>query len=484
MNRRVVGKMNKETILDWINCNQHIFTEMAQDIWENPQIAYEEEYASLLQLSTLKQAGFSIRSNIGGASTAFVAEYGSGKPIIGILGEYDALPGLSQTVSTVHTEVVQNGPGHGCGHNLLGTAGVEAVMAVKEVMEAQGLEGTIRYYGCPAEEVLSGKTFMAREGVFDDLDCALTWHPGTSNFVVNMSMQAMVSIKFHFKGITAHAAGAPHAGRSALDAVELMNVGSNFMREHMLDGSRIHYVITNGGLAPNIVPDRASVWYYLRAATKEQVDDMLKRIQNIAKGAALMTDTEVSSDILAFAYETLPNDALNELMFENMQMAGAPIFTEGEEEFARQLVSTVDNKIVEMSKKQYGGHVEEVLPTSFDYHKHLKGVSVGGSTDVGDVSWITPVGQVMTTCAPVGVQAHSWQATASYGSSIGFKGMHLAAKTMALSLFDLVTNQELIDQARQEFSDATAGKVYLPGIPDNVLPPVAPKPGSELVSAK
>jgi aminobenzoyl-glutamate utilization protein B len=476
--------MNKEIILDWINEHQGVFTEIAQKIWENPQIAYEEEYASGLQMNTLKQAGFTIQPNIGGASTAFVAEYGSGKPIIGILGEYDALPGLSQTVSAVHTEVVANGPGHGCGHNLLGTAGVEAVIAVKEVMVSQGLEGTIRYYGCPAEEVLSGKTFMAREGVFDDLDCALTWHPGTSNFVVNMSMQAMVSIKFHFKGITAHAAGAPHAGRSALDAVELMNVGSNFMREHMLDGSRIHYVITNGGLAPNIVPDRASVWYYLRAATKEQVDDMLVRIKNIAKGAALMTDTEVSSEILAFAYETLPNDALNDLMYENMKMAGSPLFTASEVEFARQLVSTVDKNIVEMSKKQFGGIIEEVLPTSFDYHKQLKGVSIGGSTDVGDVSWITPVGQVMTTCSPVGVQAHSWQATASYGSSIGFKGMHLAAKTMALSLFDLMTNQELINKARQEFSDLTAGKAYSPGIPEEVKAPVSTKPVIELVSSK
>lgn len=476
--------MNKVNILDWINGNQGVFTEMAQKIWENPQIAYEEEYASELQMIALKQSGFTIQTNIGGASTAFVAEYGSGKPIIGILGEYDALPGLSQTVSAVHNEVVPNGPGHGCGHNLLGTAGVEAVMAVKKAMEAQGLEGTIRYYGCPAEEVLSGKTFMARDGVFDDLDCALTWHPGTSNFVVNMSMQAMVSIKFHFKGITAHAAGAPHAGRSALDAVELMNVGSNYMREHMLDGSRIHYVITNGGLAPNIVPDRASVWYYLRAATKEQVDDMRARVQNIAKGAALMTDTEVSSEILAFAYETLPNDALNDLMYENMKMAGAPHFTESELEFASKLVKTVDENIVEMSKKQYGGRVEEVLPTSFDYHKQLKGVSVGGSTDVGDVSWITPVGQVMTTCAPVGVQAHSWQATASYGSSIGFKGMHLAAKTMALSLFDLLTNQELIDKAREEFSGLTAGKPYVPGIPGEVKPLAAAKPVSELVQAK
>lgn len=468
--------MSKENILEWIQSNQEMFTEMAQKIWENPQIAYEEMFAADLQMTTLKEAGFTIRTSIGGAPTAFVAEYGSGHPIIGILGEYDALPGLSQTVSAVHTEVVPNGPGHGCGHNLLGTAGVEAIMAVKEAMDDRGIKGTIRYYGCPAEEVLSGKTFMAREGVFDDLDCALTWHPASSNFVANMSMQAMVSVKFYFKGITAHAAGAPHAGRSALDAVELMNVGSNFMREHMLDGSRIHYVITNGGLAPNIVPDQASVWYYLRAATKEQVDEMLRRVKKIAKGAAMMTETEVRSEILAFAYETLPNDVLNDVMYENMKQAGEIHFTESELEFARELVGTVDPSIVEMSKKQFGGQIDELLPTTLDYYRHLKGVSVGGSTDVGDVSWITPVGQIMTTCSPVGVQAHSWQATAAYGSSIGIKGMHFAAKSMALSLYDLLSNQDLIVQAREEFAKATLGKPYIPGIPEEVEPPVG---GSE-----
>ena len=473
--------MRKETILEWLESNKDIFTEMAQKIWENPQIAYEESFASELQMKALEKDGFQISRKIGGAETAFVAEFGSGRPIIGILGEYDALPGLSQSVSTSHDEIVPNGPGHGCGHNLLGTAGVAAVMSIKDIIVANKMEGTIRYYGCPAEEVLSGKTFMARQGVFDDLDCALTWHPGTSNIVANMSMQAMVSIKYHFKGITAHAAGAPHAGRSALDAVELMNVGTNYMREHVLDGSRIHYVITNGGLAPNVVPDRASVWYYLRAATKEQVDEMLERVNKIAQGAALMSETEVESEILAFAYETLPNDTLNDVMLENMKLAGSPVFTEMEREFAEALVKTVDPKTVAMSKRLFGGNSSEILPSSYDYFPNLKGVSVGGSTDVGDVSWITPVGQIMTTCAPVGVQAHSWQATASYGSSIGFKGMHFAAKSMALSLYDLLVDSSLISKARQEFTEATGGKPYIPGIPEEVMPPGSLGPVAELV---
>ncbi|MBZ5749484.1 amidohydrolase [Metabacillus rhizolycopersici] len=456
--------MSKETILDWVNGNQDLFTEMARKIWENPQVAYEETYASNLQIKMLEEAGFTIQTNIGGVQTAFIAEYGSGHPTIGILGEYDALPGLSQTVSSIQNEVVPNGPGHGCGHNLLGTAGVEAVIAVKEAMDTHGLGGTIRYYGCPAEEVLSGKTFMARAGVFDDLDSALTWHPWTANSIATTSMQSMVSIKFHFKGITAHAAAAPHAGRSALDAVELMNTGANYLREHVLDGSRIHYVITNGGMAPNIVPEHASVWYYLRAATKEQVEDILTRVQKIAKGAAMMTETEVDSEILAYPFETLTNDVLNEILYENMKLTDSQIFTEEEVTFAKGLIESINPAIAKNNS-------EDILPTNIQFHRHLKGTTMGGSTDVGDVSWITSVGQVMTTCAPIGVQLHSWQATASFGSTIGFKGMHLAAKTMALSVYDLLTTPNLIEKAQAEFKQSTLTKQYKPGIPEDVMPP-------------
>ncbi|WP_327078396.1 amidohydrolase [Bacillus sinesaloumensis] len=460
-------RMRKQTILQWLKSGQSEFTAMAKHIWENPQVAYEETYASELQSLKLKEEGFRIQPSIGGMSTAFVAEYGYGKPIIGILGEYDALPGLSQVVKPVQEQVEKNGPGHGCGHNLLGTAGVEAVVALKKVMEEYNLSGTIRYYGCPAEEVLSGKTFMAREGVFDDLDCALTWHPWTSNMVLNMSMQAIVSIRFHFEGIPAHAASAPHAGRSALDAVELMNVGTNFLREHLLDGSRIHYVITNGGLAPNIVPEHASVWYYLRAATKEQVEDILGRVEKIAQGAALMTETEVRSEIDAFAYDTLPNDVLNDLMFENMKLANPLEYTVEEENFARELVKTVDTTIVKSAQRL----TDELLPTNYQNDKLTKGKVLTGSTDVGDVSWITPVGSIMATCAPVGIQLHTWQATASFGSSIGFKGMHFAAQTMALSAFDLLLNKnQVLDRAKEEFRSSTREKPYVVGIPENVQP--------------
>ncbi|RBW68437.1 amidohydrolase [Bacillus taeanensis] len=454
--------MSKETLLQWMTANETKFTAMAQKIWEHPEVAYEENYASKLQKVKLKEEGFSIQSSIGSIPTAFVAEYGSGKPIIGILGEFDALPGLSQTVNIVQEQAVSNGPGHGCGHNLLGTAGVEAVIALKKVMNDHHLNGTIRYYGCPAEEVLSGKTYMAKEGVFDDLDCALTWHPWTSNFVLHKSMQSAVSIKYHFKGTPTHAAASPHAGRSALDAVELMNVGSNYLREHIVDGARIHYVTTNGGLSPNIVPEHASVWYYLRAATKEQVDDMLRRVEKIAQGAALMTETEVRSEIEAFPYNTLPNDPLNEIMFDNMKCANSLHFTNEEKKWAEALVKTIDPAIVKAANETE----KELLSSSYQNDTSTKGKSMSGSTDVGDVSWITPTATVMTTCAPTGVQLHTWQATASFGSSIGFKGMHLAAQTMALSAYDLLINKDdVLNKAKEEFKIRTEGKPYTAGIP-------------------
>lgn len=412
-------------------------------------------YASQLQIDILKSADFVIQNPVGGMDTAFIAEYGQGKPVIGILGEFDALPGLSQKASATKEEENPSAPGHGCGHNLLGTAGVEAVIALKEKMVSDNIQGTIRYYGCPAEEVLSGKTHMAKAGVFDDLDCALTWHPGSANIVMNKSLQAMVSVKFHFKGVTAHAAAAPHAGRSALDSVEIMNVGTNYLREHVRDGARIHYVITDGGLAPNIVPETASVWYFLRAGTKAEVEDILKRVKNIATGAALMNETEVESEILAFPHETLPNNSLNQLMYNNMKASDPMTFTKDEQTFAEQIVETIDTTLT----------TEAILPTKVSFDAYDSSVSIPGSTDVGDVSWIVPTGSINTTCAPIGVALHSWQATASFGTTIGYKGMHLAASTMALAAYDLLQNKDnVLGKAKEEFKQYTKGKKYVAGI--------------------
>lgn len=262
--------MSKQQLFEAMTIAEPTFADIAKDIWEHPQLGYSELYASDLQQRTLRDAGFHVIANIGGVETAFIAECGSGAPIIGILGEFDALPGLSQAVSPTLQPLDEHAPGHGCGHNLLGTAGVEAVIALKNYMDEHNIAGTLRYYGCSAEELLSGKTFMARAGVFDDLDIVYTWHPGTFNMTTNLAMQALSSVEFFFHGRTAHAAAAPHLGRSALDAVELTNVGANYLREHVPDGSRIHYQITNGGLAPNVVPDKASVLYFLRGKNPQK----------------------------------------------------------------------------------------------------------------------------------------------------------------------------------------------------------------------
>lgn len=460
--------MSKHDIIDWLEKNATVFTEMAKQIWERPEIGYTESFASSLQANMLQDEGFTITTGVGGIPTAFVAEYGIGNPIIGLLGEFDALPGLSQQINPIQDPIVTGGPGHGCGHNLLGTAGVSAAVALRTRMEAENLEGTLRYYGCPAEELLSGKTFMARDGVFDDLDSVLTWHPGNLNMAVNISMQALTAVEFDFSGRTAHAGSAPHLGRSALDAVELMNVGANYLREHVPDGSRIHYQITNGGQAPNIVPDAASVYYFLRGANREQVDHLLDRLIKVAQGAAMMTETTVDWTIKAGCYDTLPNGALNDLLYAQAEIVGPLAFTEDEQKFSASIRESIHPQVLAAS-----GPADVLLPTDIHNDKNQFGIKVGGSSDIGDVSWITPMGQIITTCAPAGVQLHTWQATASFGSSIGMKGMHYAAKMMALSAYDLLLNVDgIIDRAKTEFVTNKKGATFKAGIPDDVKPPV------------
>lgn len=466
--------MTKQQLFNDMDLNASLFAAMAKDIWDHPQLGYDEVYASSLQQQTLAEAGFTITSNIGEVETAFIAEIGSGKPIIGILGEFDALPGLSQAAEPSLNPLVAKGPGHGCGHNLLGTAGVEAIIALKKHMTENNIQGTIRYYGCPAEELLSGKTYMARAGVFDDLDIVYTWHPGTFGMTANMSMQALSSIEFSFHGRTAHAAGAPHLGRSALDAVELTNVGANYLREHVPDGSRIHYQITNGGLAPNVVPDEASVLYFLRGKNRAEVDDLLRRIQLVANGAAMMTETTVTYEIKAGCYDTLPNMALNEVMYANAQEIPAITYTAEELEFAKTLQSNIDPSVVAGSRAtlaQVGISTEDDLVPGFYHIPQTFRMSMPGSSDIGDASWITPMGQVMTVCAPASVQVHTWQATAAFGTSIGMKGMHQAAKIMAGSIYDSLLNPEIIEKARAEFDISRAGVEYVPAIPSEVQPP-------------
>lgn len=466
--------MTKQQLFNDMDDNARLFATMAKDIWDHPQLGYEEIYASSLQQETLREAGFKITTNIGDVETAFIAEIGYGKPVIGILGEFDALPGLSQSAEPSLNPLVQNGPGHGCGHNLLGTAGVEAIIALKKNLLENNIQGTIRYYGCPAEELLSGKTYMARAGVFDDLDIVYTWHPGTFGMTANLSMQALSSIEFSFHGRTAHAASAPHLGRSALDAVELTNVGANYLREHVPDGSRIHYQITNGGLAPNVVPDEASVLYFLRGKNRAEVDDLLRRLQLVANGAAMMTETTVTYEIKAGCYDTLPNMTLNEIMFANAQEIEPLSYTDEELAFAKELQNNIDASVVAGSRAamaQLGIMNEDDLVAGFHHIPQTFRMTMPGSSDIGDASWIAPMGQVMTVCAPASVQLHTWQATASFGTSIGMKGMHQAAKIMAGSVYDSLQNPEIIEKARAEFDKNRAGVEYVPAIPSEVQPP-------------
>lgn len=463
--------MNKNDLIQLIDDKKDLLINTAQTIWDKPETSLNEERAAELQSNILKENGFKIEKNIGEIPTAFVAEYGRGTPKLGVLGEYDALAGMSQKVKAEREPVQKGEPGHGCGHNLLGTAGLGAVLAIKEAIENGEIKGTIRYYGCPAEETLTGKVFMAREGVFDDLDACLTWHPMQVNTLWASSSLAMNSVKFNFEGVAAHAASSPEMGRSALDAVELMNVGVNYLREHVNEKARIHYTITNGGDSPNIVPDNASVWYYIRAPKRNEVDEIFARIKKIAKGAALMTETEVDWKFLAACYDLLPNEKLGDLILNNMKGLKGPDFNKKEYEFAQDIEKSFNKG---QKEKVMAGAPEEIIDSSLHdgvIEPYDKGKVLSGSTDVGDVSWIIPLAQFTAAAWPIGTAVHSWQAVAASGSSIGHKAMIFASKTLTGSLYDLYQNPELIEKAKNEFNASTGEKKYESPLPKAAKPP-------------
>ncbi len=468
----------KEIILDYVNDQDEKLCYIAKEIWDHPQVALQETFASALLAKELEADGFSIEWGVGQMPTAFVATWGKGEPIIGFLGEYDALPGLSQKVGTAVDPIEAGGPGHGCGHNLFGTACMASVMALKKAMIQENIEGTLRFYGCPAEETLMGKTFMARDGAFDDLDAAISWHPGSTNIAWNGSSLALNSFKVNFHGVAAHAGGSPHLGRSALDGVMLMDVGMNYLREHVMQEARIHSVVTSGGQAPNVVPAYAQVWYFIRAPHREQVDEIYAWVLDIAKGAALMSGTTHDIEFLTGCYDVLPNDTLSDMLLEKMQAVNDIKFTEQERDFARELQATFPAGSVErgfewMKKSASGGISDEDLhdPLWEQVLAHSDTPPLmGGSTEVGDVSWITPTGQITTTCWPLGTPGHSWQTVVSSGSSIGNKGMLFAAKSMALAGWDLLTRPDVLAQAQAEFEKARKGKSYVTPLPEGVVP--------------
>ncbi len=463
-----------EEIQEWLEEREGRFVAVADEIWRKPQLGLAETEACALHISEIEKEGFDVTRNVGGMPTAFMAEWGSGSPIIGFLGEYDALPGLSQKLQATQDPDVEGGPGHGCGHNLLGTAALAAAMSVKAWLEQTGREGTVRYYGCPAEETLIGKTYMARAGVFDDLDSAITWHPSDFNNATKGSCNAMDNIKFRFHGKTAHAGGNPEQGRSALDAVELMNVGVNYMREHVIQEARIHYVITNGGGAPNVVPDRAEVWYYLRAPRRDQVDHLTAWARDIAKGAALMTGTRLEEDMQGGCYDVLPNNFLADLAQDMLKVIGPIEYTEDELSYAKTVMDGFAPGTCELNLR-----ARNMPESMLDLPLHGEigpiydeGHVSGGSTDVGDVSYITPTVQVHTTCHPTAIPGHSWGITATAGMSIGHKGMMLAAKAMALTGVALYQDPSLIEQAQAEFKEKTGGQPYKTPLEEGLQPPV------------
>jgi len=411
--------------------------------------------------------------------TAFVASYGNGKPIIAVLGEYDALPGLSQTVEYIKKPLKEGAPGHGCGHNLLGTAGVGGVLAVKKAIDAGEINGTIKYYGCPAEENFNAKGYMISPGgVFEDIDISLTWHPSSINSVAVQSNTAINTAFFKFYGKAAHAAADPYNGRSALDAVELMNVGANYLREHMISDARLHYVITNGGLAPNIVPVEAEVYYFVRAPERHQVEELYNRLKKVAEGAVLMTETRLEIDFGGGTYNPIRNDVVNNVIYEKMGQLGPPRFSNDDLVFAQELKKTVPPLNITQIKKVVPPDQLDVALKALSEPLYSvisppygKGTVAAGSTDVGDVSWYTPLGEFVTACHVVGSPGHSWQNVVTSGMSIGHKGMIKAAQIICLTALEFMDNPELVEKARNEFNKMFKDKIYESPFPKGHKPP-------------
>ena len=430
---------NKEAVMQSLTANYEADKTTALQIWDFAEVGYKENKSAALHVQHLKDAGFTVETGVAGIPTAFVATYGSGSPAIGILAEYDALPGLAQNAVPEKSAIAGKNAGHGCGHHLFGTASVSAGIAIKELIASGKLKGTIKVYGCPAEEGGSGKVFLVRAGLFNDLDAVIHWHPDDVNGVTTTSALANKSAKFKFYGISAHAAAQPDQGRSALDAVEAMDNMVNMMREHIPQETRIHYVITSGGKAPNVVPDFAEVYYYVRHPKRKDVVEIFDRVVKAAEGAALGTGTTMKYDIIGGTHDLLINKTLAEVMQSNLEKVGGITYTEAEKAFAKKIQPTFIGAPVDVST------AASVRPLSYI----VEGNS--GSTDVGDVSYTKPtVGLRAATWVP-GTPAHSWQAVASGGTEIGTKGMLVASKTMALTAIDLMSNPTLIQKATDEF---------------------------------
>ena len=475
--------MDKQKLYKIIDAKAPLLTGLSDKIWEYAELSMLEFKSTAAYVQVLKEEGFEVTENLCNIPTAFSGVFGSGKPIIGILGEYDALSGLSQMAGVPEKmPLEENGCGQGCGHNLLGAGSLGAAIAIKEAIKAGELSGTVIYYGCPGEEGCAGKTFMARDGVFAGLDAAITWHPGDTNEIMYGINAACIQVEYTFTGLAAHAAGNPWAGRSALDAAELMNVGVQFLREHMSSKASVHYSISDaGGISPNVVQPIAKLIYMVREETVQKAKALLKRVDNIAKGAALMTDTQVSCRQIDGTASTLSNQVIENVLHANLCAAPLPQYTEDEIIYAKQLRATYDTSMLPGTRTYEDFKVKKFIMDATENgslplnnfivpHTPCNPFSPG-STDVGDVSWLTPTAQFSATTWPSGSPGHSWQNVSCGKTSIAHKGMLYAAKALAGAAADLMTQPQLLQEAREEFAITAAEGYDCPIGPDLIPMP-------------
>ena len=476
--------MNREAVMSIaaeIESMKPHFTTLSDSIWDFAELKFEERQSAGVLANALEENGFVVRRGVAGMDTAFIGEFGHGKPVIAFLGEFDALAGMSQMAGVAEPKPLEpDATGHGCGHNLLGVGSLMAAIALARHLKANNLPGTVRYYGCPGEEGGSGKTFMVRAGLFDDVDATLTWHPAPFNGVRSTNNLAVLEYFYRFKGVASHASNAAHLGRSALDAVELMNVGVNFLREHMPQDCRVHYAITDaGGKAANVVQAKAEVLYLIRAPEMRQALDLAARVDKVARGAAMMTETEVEIVFDTASTNLLPNITLETAMHENMVALGPIAFDEADQAFAKVIQDTFTEEAIKSSIRLYqikgdvfsNGKIDGSTPLhlglrDFEGQSHFR----AGSTDVGDVSWVTPTAQCWTPAWAIGSNPHTWQVVAQGKSPAAHKAMAHAAKTLASTGLSLMTSPELLESVKKEWLEKTEGSDYVCPIPADVMP--------------
>lgn len=476
--------MNNKIVIDAIKAKEALVNDVASKIWEYAELSLHEERSCELYVDILKKEGFTVTKKLCDIPTAFLAEYGSGRPIIGILAEYDALSSLSQKAGASSKQpLTEGGNGHGCGHNLLGAGALAAALGIKAYLETRPGMGTVRLYGCPGEEGWASKSYMAREKVWEELDCALTWHPEDCNEVVTGSTNSCIQTLYTFNGVASHASGAPHMGRSALDALELMNIGVQFLREHMTDDCRIHYsIIDGGGVSPNVVQQKASVLYMVRANHVAEAVKLQERVDRVADGACLMTDTTVKKQFVDGLADTITNRTLEKVLYDNFKELGVPSYTEKERLLADEIEKTIDTagyvpglgssvsreyaRSVEALRKECDSAMNSFLLPHFEGN-----VFRAGSTDVGDVSHLCPTAQIHVAAWPNGAPGHSWQNVSCAGMSIGQKAAVHAGKVIACAAVDLYENAEILHEAKREF-EISSMQGYICPFPDDARPEI------------